>query len=320
MQPALGQEQPKSQDEKTQEAEEIRLTREVINNERQALVTRAMDLTPGEMQRFWPLYREYRLAAAKVGDRIVTLITTYADNHQNLTDKVANKLLTEFVRIEEDRARLKAQYLPKFKKVLPGEEGGALLPDREQTGYGPPGRASGGHPTGPVTAAGEAEMDKGGAEHSAPMDNEGGRDMLQRGSVIAVHVALTLCLVASQVRRRSLPTPSRGRVSSNSSRISTRVISGPKDKRAPARHRRRHRRPSKAGQYAVRDAARPPGLLAEPLPAMPGRAQPSEPRWGEPQARRDKPAGISRPSSRPRRRAAPTIGLTPAAWQGVGTR
>jgi hypothetical protein len=119
MQPALSQEQPKSQDEKTQEAEEIRLTREVINNERQALVTRAMDLTPGEMQRFWPLYREYRLAASKVGDRIVTLITTYADNHQNLTDKVANKLLTDFVRIEEDRARLKAQYLPKFKKVLP---------------------------------------------------------------------------------------------------------------------------------------------------------------------------------------------------------
>ena len=65
------------------------------------------------------LYREYRLAALKVGDRIVTLITTYADNYQNLTDKDADKLLTEFVRIEEERARLKAQYLPKFKKVLP---------------------------------------------------------------------------------------------------------------------------------------------------------------------------------------------------------
>ena len=119
MQPALGQEQPKSPDEKAQVAEEIRLTREKINNERQALVTRGMDLTPGEMQRFWPLYREYRLAASKVGDRSVTLITTYADNYQNLTDTVANKLLSEFVRIEEDRARLKAQYLPKFKKVLP---------------------------------------------------------------------------------------------------------------------------------------------------------------------------------------------------------
>jgi hypothetical protein len=119
MRPALSQEQPQGQDEKAQVAEEIRLTREVINNERQALVTRAMDLTPGEMQRFWPLYRQYRVAASKVGDRIVSLITTYADNYQNLTDPVADKLLTEFVRIEEERARLKAQYLPKFKKVLP---------------------------------------------------------------------------------------------------------------------------------------------------------------------------------------------------------
>lgn len=119
MQPALGQEQPQSPEEKAQAAEEIQVTREVINTQRQALVTRAMDLTPNEMQRFWPLYRQYRLAASKVGDRIVNLITTYADNYQDLNDKVADKLLTEFVRIEEERARLKAQYLPKFKKVIP---------------------------------------------------------------------------------------------------------------------------------------------------------------------------------------------------------
>ena len=49
----------------------------------------------------------------------MTLITTYADNYQSLTDKVADKLLTEFVRIEVERPRLKAQYLPKFKNVLP---------------------------------------------------------------------------------------------------------------------------------------------------------------------------------------------------------
>jgi hypothetical protein len=119
MQSVLAQEQQKSPDEKTQAAEELQLTREMINNERQALVTRAMDLTPAEMQRFWPLYRQYRVAASKVGDRIVTLITTYADNYQNLTDKVADKLLTEFVHIEAERARLKTQYLPKFKKILP---------------------------------------------------------------------------------------------------------------------------------------------------------------------------------------------------------
>jgi Spy/CpxP family protein refolding chaperone len=119
LQPALGQEQPQKPTEESQTTEDIRLTRMQINNERQALVTKGMDLTPSEMQHFWPLYRQYRSEAMKVGDRIVALITTYADNYQNMTDKVADKLLTEYVSIEQERARLKAHYLPKFKKVLP---------------------------------------------------------------------------------------------------------------------------------------------------------------------------------------------------------
>jgi Spy/CpxP family protein refolding chaperone len=119
LQPALGQEQPQKPTGESQTAEDIHLTREMINNERQALVTKGMDLTPSEMQRFWPLYRQYRSETKKVGDRIVVLLTTYADNYPNMTDKVADKLLTEFVSIEQERARLKARYLPKFKKVLP---------------------------------------------------------------------------------------------------------------------------------------------------------------------------------------------------------
>ena len=119
LRPALGQEQPQKPTAESQTSEDIRLTRLQINNERQALITKGMDLTPSEMQHFWLLYREYRSETMKVGDRIVALITTYANNYQNMTDKVADKLLTEYVRIEQERARLKAHYLPKFKKVLP---------------------------------------------------------------------------------------------------------------------------------------------------------------------------------------------------------
>jgi hypothetical protein len=117
--PARGQEQPQKPTEESQTTEDIRLTRLQVNNERQALVTKGMDLTPNEMQHFWPLYRQYRSETSKVGDRMVALITTYADNYQNMTNKVADKLLTEYVSIEQERARLKAHYLPKFKKVLP---------------------------------------------------------------------------------------------------------------------------------------------------------------------------------------------------------
>jgi hypothetical protein len=117
--PAQQPAQPPAEETRAQVMEEIQLTRTAIQAERQAIVTMAMDLTPEEMQAFWPLYRQYRLEAMKVGDRVLELITTYADNYENLTDEVADKLLTEFVNIEKERARLKAKYLPKFKKVLP---------------------------------------------------------------------------------------------------------------------------------------------------------------------------------------------------------
>jgi hypothetical protein len=121
---ALAQQPAQSQadESRAQAIEEIQLTRAVIQAERQAIVTQAMDLTPDEMQGFWPLYREYRLEAMKVGERILSLILSYADNYENLTDNVADKLLAEFVSIEKERARVKAKYLPRFKKVLPSKK------------------------------------------------------------------------------------------------------------------------------------------------------------------------------------------------------
>jgi hypothetical protein len=53
-------------------------------------------------------------------------------------------------------------------------------------------------------------MDKAGVERSAHIDNDGGQDMLQRGSVVAVHVALALCLVASQVSAEVFAYPKKG--------------------------------------------------------------------------------------------------------------
>lgn len=110
---------PPPPDAKAEAMEEIHLTRVAIQAGRQAIVTEAMDLTPAEMETFWPLYREYRVEAAKIGDRVVALIQRYAENYDNLTDDAASKLLNEFVKIEQARANLKAKFLPKFKKVLP---------------------------------------------------------------------------------------------------------------------------------------------------------------------------------------------------------
>lgn len=97
----------------------VQLTRVAIQMERQALVTRAMDLTPQEMEGFWPVYRDYRLEMFKLGDRLADLIVDYSANYLALTDEVADRLLGDFVGIEQERAQVRAKYVPKFKAVLP---------------------------------------------------------------------------------------------------------------------------------------------------------------------------------------------------------
>ena len=109
-------------DAKAEAMDEIQLNRLAIQVERQAIITQAMDLTPEEMETFWPLYREYRLEAAKIGDRIVALIQRYAANYDDLKDATADKLVADFVKVEQARANLKAKFLPKFKKVLPAKK------------------------------------------------------------------------------------------------------------------------------------------------------------------------------------------------------
>ena len=59
-------------------------------------------------------------------------------------------------------------------------------------------------------AAGKAEMDKVRAEGAARMEPDGGRNMLQRGSMVAVYAALALCLVASQVSAEVFAYPKKG--------------------------------------------------------------------------------------------------------------
>src|SRR3990172_5672039 len=93
---ASGQGQSPKEGEPAQIVEEIELTRAIIQAERQAIVTRAMDLTAAEAQAFWPIYREYRLEMIEGGDRLVALITTYAENYRSLSDEMAGKLLTKY--------------------------------------------------------------------------------------------------------------------------------------------------------------------------------------------------------------------------------
>jgi len=100
------------------QADEIELTRAVIQTERQAIVAANLGLTNEEGQRFWPLFREYRNDVARIGDRAVKMVKTYAENYENLSEETAEWMLKEFVEIEKAKAANREAWVPRFREVL----------------------------------------------------------------------------------------------------------------------------------------------------------------------------------------------------------
>jgi hypothetical protein len=100
------------------QADEIELTREIIQTERKAIVAANMQLSEGESRGFWPVYNEYVTALRKVNDRRVKLITSYAAAYENLTDSQAKAFLKESMDIEMERMKLRENWVAKFGEVL----------------------------------------------------------------------------------------------------------------------------------------------------------------------------------------------------------
>jgi hypothetical protein len=101
---------------------DIALTRASIQLRRQTIVTSVMDLTPTEAQAFWPLYREYRIEMAKVGDRVSKLLVDYAAQYDTLTDDQAKKIMKEWLSIEKAKMDVKGKYISRFQKILPARK------------------------------------------------------------------------------------------------------------------------------------------------------------------------------------------------------
>jgi hypothetical protein len=100
-------------------AKEMATDRAQLQSDRQAVVAENLPLSETEAAVFWPLYREYRLEMQKLGDRGVNMIVDYAKNFESMTDEQATKLVEEYLTIQKDEVKLRSDWAPKFRKVLP---------------------------------------------------------------------------------------------------------------------------------------------------------------------------------------------------------
>ena len=99
-------------------ADTNQLVREKIQADKKLFVADNMQLTEAEAKMFWPVYDSFQKEQIKLVDRTQKLINDYAKNYQTMTDATAKKLIDDMMAIENDRLKLKKDYLPKFRKVL----------------------------------------------------------------------------------------------------------------------------------------------------------------------------------------------------------
>ena len=94
------------------------LLRADVRAQKVAIITEVMGFTDKEDEAFWPIYREYDLEMAKLGDERVALIADYAKNYANVTNEVADRLASRALELESRRQELKGQVYQKVKKAL----------------------------------------------------------------------------------------------------------------------------------------------------------------------------------------------------------
>ena len=98
---------------------DINIQRKVINDQRNTALAYNMSFTQQEKEKFWPVYREYREAMGKVGDKRVAVIVEYAEYMNSMTEARAKQLLDRSFAVQKESIKVKERYVRKFRKFLP---------------------------------------------------------------------------------------------------------------------------------------------------------------------------------------------------------
>ncbi len=94
------------------------LLRSDVRSQKVAILTEVMGFTEAEDAAFWPIYREYDLEMAKLGDERVAVIDEYARSYSQMTDAIADKLGGRVLDLEARRQAAKATFYDRVKKAL----------------------------------------------------------------------------------------------------------------------------------------------------------------------------------------------------------
>jgi hypothetical protein len=110
-------------------ANNLKIIHAKLNADKKSIVATFMELTETEAEKFWPVYEAYQQDLQKINQRLFGLFQSYAADYHNqsLTDEKAQKLLDEWIAIDNDDAKRRASYVPKVMNVLPPKKAARYL-------------------------------------------------------------------------------------------------------------------------------------------------------------------------------------------------
>jgi len=115
---AFAQPQPQQQ-----KKEDFKGKFERIKSEKIAFFTDKLELTPEEAQVFWPVYNEYWKASQKAHrETMAAFGSTMPKKGETVSSSELEKRLDTYIKLAAQEQKVKSDFYPKFKKVLPIEK------------------------------------------------------------------------------------------------------------------------------------------------------------------------------------------------------
>ncbi len=92
---------------------------EKIKTLKVAYLTSKLSFTSEEAQVFWPIYNEYQDKKLAINKKRKSIGKAVDGDLNQFTDAELNKMLDDYIVLKQQETSLDAEYLQKFRKVLP---------------------------------------------------------------------------------------------------------------------------------------------------------------------------------------------------------
>jgi hypothetical protein len=95
----------------------VALLKTDVDSKREAIVKEIMQLDETQAKAFWPIYKEYDAERAKLDTTETQIFQEYAKAYPNVSNELADQLITRTFALEAQRIELEKKYYQKLKSA-----------------------------------------------------------------------------------------------------------------------------------------------------------------------------------------------------------